>query len=330
MNVVTAISYDVADKLPPRARDRFLSLRQSAADTHAVLRPIIEQLSDLFPEKQRHERRLKLITGPGYSLDKDAIQVKLAQADLDRCTETIARLKTVEKERSARWHAAAQTERIVEDWLGSGVPRGCTIVDHEPIDAAALLKKNETLIDAVERVRRRGREIAADLNRVRTAPHPSADRKLAMRQQVDALAELAAPHVSASIAIGSPIEFPTENVRVDVHNAPGAVGFTDVPNALGLLCWLHRDALISKLDSEIDAEADDAIALNDADRAKQEAVILGDIVSNDRDECALIELGAKQGIVIEHRADVSPLALLGLSLVTPTRGLVAKLIGSQS
>jgi hypothetical protein len=34
-----------------------------------------------------------------------------------------------------------------------------------------------------------------------------------------------------------------------------------VPDTLALLAWLHRDALVKRLEAEIDAESDDAAAL---------------------------------------------------------------------
>jgi hypothetical protein len=84
------------------------------------------------------------------------------------------------------------------------------------------------------------------------------------------------------------------STQVDVYSAPRTLGFFEQRDALALLAWFDKDRLIARLDAALDEEADDAIALNDVDRAKQEATILGDIVSNDRNEVALIELAAKQ------------------------------------
>jgi hypothetical protein len=36
----------------------------------------------------------------------------------------------------------------------------------------------------------------------------------------------------------------------------------------------------------------------------------------ERDECALVSIAHSQNLPIEHRADVSPIALLGVELVT--------------
>jgi hypothetical protein len=56
------------------------------------------------------------------------------------------------------------------------------------------------------------------------------------------------------------------------------------PDVLALLCWLHRDTLIARLESEIDIEADDANALTDEQRAIREAELLRDMLATERAE----------------------------------------------
>jgi hypothetical protein len=54
-------------------------------------------------------------------------------------------------------------------------------------------------------------------------------------------------------------------------------------------------------------------------RQKAEAEVMGDLLAVERDECALVWQAQAQGLPCEHRADVSPVALLGLRLVTAPR-----------
>ena len=49
------------------------------------------------------------------------------------------------------------------------------------------LDKGETVLDAIERHRRRGSELKADLNRIRSAPYPSSHCKAQMRAQIEEL-----------------------------------------------------------------------------------------------------------------------------------------------
>jgi hypothetical protein len=67
------------------------------------------------------------------------------------------------------------------------------------------------------------------------------------------------------------------------------------------------------LEEEIDATADDASALTDTQREKQEQALLDQILIAEREECALIEMAAADGTMIAYRPDTSPLAVLGLA-----------------
>lgn len=51
------------------------------------------------------------------------------------------------------------------------VPAGTVIAMHPTVEPE--LRKGETVIDAIERVRRRGRELQADLNKIRASSWPS-------------------------------------------------------------------------------------------------------------------------------------------------------------
>ena len=92
-----------------------------------------------------------------------------------------------------------------------------------------------------------------------------------------------------------------------------------MPDVAGLLAWALKDALIKKLDAEIDSEADDAAALGHEERQRREAEVLGDLLSVEREEASLVWRGQSEGLPCEHRADCDPLAILGCRLVTVPR-----------
>jgi hypothetical protein len=74
--------------------------------------------------------------------------------------------------------------------------------------------------------------------------------------------------------------------------------------------------LIAALDREINTEADDPAALSHEARQKAEAEVQSDLLAVERDESALVFKAWTDGLPCEHRSDCSPLALLGLRLVT--------------
>jgi hypothetical protein len=80
-----------------------------------------------------------------------------------------------------------------------------------------------------------------------------------------------------------------------------------------------QNALIKRLDELIGAEADDGAALSHEQRQQAEAEVMGDLLAVERDEVALTWQAQAQNLPIEHRADINPVALLGLRLITTPR-----------
>ena len=81
----------------------------------------------------------------------------------------------------------------------------------------------------------------------------------------------------------------------------------------------HKDALIKRLDDEISSEADDAAAMSHEARQKAEAEVMAELLDIERQEAALTWSAIEQGLPVEFRADVSPLAILQVQLVTVPR-----------
>ena len=99
------------------------------------------------------------------------------------------------------------------------------------------------------------------------------------------------------VELDGPVEFQTQRVQSAVHNAQqGAV-----------------------VDREIAAEADDKAALTHADREVCTAEVMGDLIDIERQEASAVWLAQSQGLPVEHRSDISPLALLGVRLITAPR-----------
>ncbi len=143
-----------------------------------------------------------------------------------------------------------------------------------------------------------------------------------MREQVEALAMQGAPSVSNLVEHAGPVEFPTKRLESEVFAEPRALAFAEVADAVALTCWLHKDALIKRLDAaEIDSEADDKAALTPEAREQQEAVLMGDLLDIERQEASLVWRGQSEGLPCEHRADCSPQAVLQVRLVTVPRAI---------
>jgi hypothetical protein len=119
--------------------------------------------------------------------------------------------------RSETWGAASQTLSGVETWLRDGRPHGTTLLDYDGPEPK--LAKGESLTDAIERLRRRGRELKADLHRIRSAPYPSAHVRAKIKQEVEALATRGKPIVSDAVEHDRGLVWPTQALQGTIINA---------------------------------------------------------------------------------------------------------------
>jgi hypothetical protein len=317
---------DPVDALPGEAsRSRLLALRQRAMDTRAVWLPLSDELRDLRTEKQKTDIRLKQLKmrmgNAGPELSDDDPQVRDVRKKIERIDSEIARLSNLEQARGAILHACGMVLRNAEDWLRNGRPGGTVIIEAAAIDVADVLKKGERLVDALERTRHRLRELDADRHRINSAPYPSVDAKKRLRDQIDSIANRAVPDVSALVEHNGELGWPrTEAVLPLVAMGKDGAIFGnaqgDVADVLGLFAWLHRPALLKALDGLIDSEADDDHAMSMTDREIKLAEIERDRLVIERQEAALVWHGQAQGESVEHRADASPAAVLGIALQT--------------
>jgi hypothetical protein len=314
--------HDVIEWLPEERKDLFRKLRQRATDAHRLI-PEFEQIREASMAKIDAANSLKRLTdhpqdfGRGLS-ETDPLAVA-AQKHLDKMTADYKRLTGLQEVRTAAWQAASQALAACEAWLRDGRPHGTVLEDFDGPEP--MLAKGESgLLDAVENRRRRGRELKADLHRIRSAPFPSSYCKAQMRAEIEALAMRGAPDVTNLIEHDGKIIWPTLRVQVQVLNAtPGAIGFVEMLDTVAMDAWRHKSELIAALDDEINTEADDPAALTHEARQKAEAEVMGDLLDVERQEAALTWLAQSQALPVEFRPDCSPLAILQVQLITVPR-----------
>jgi len=313
--------FDPIELLPPSAADKLRALRQRASDAHAVV-PEFETIREASMTKIEAANALKRLSDHpqdgGFNLPPTDARVIVAQKHLDKMTDDFERLQELQKGRSGQWQAASGALSNTETGLRSGLPGGTTLQswDGEP----PSLNKNEGLLDAISRLQRRGRDLKATLHQIRSSCLPKSYCIQRAREMAEALVMRGTPDVSMLIEHDGDIIWPTIRVQSEViGTAQRALAFHDAIDVVGLFAWLHRDALIAALDREIASEADDKAALTPEARQKAEAEVMADLLAVERDECALVWQAQAQGLPVEHRADISPLALLGVVLVTVPR-----------
>jgi hypothetical protein len=317
--VHTAPAFDVANLLPPAASERLLQLRQRAKDSHALV-PRFEDVRTASMARIEAENALKrLVSHPqdfGFNLKPDDRRVIEAQKLVDKLTADLERLKQLQEVRAAAWQSSSRALSACEGFLKDGRPGGTALVDWDGPELQ-LLKGEKGLLDAVENRRRKVREIRADLARIAAAPFPSAYCKERLREMVDQLAQRGGPDVTLLLEHDADVVWPTLRVQVQVFNAqPGAVGYAEIPDMLAIEAWRNKEALIKRLEAEIDSNSDDSASLTHKARQKREAELMGDLRAAEYEEAALVWRGQSEGLPCEHRADCDPCAILQIRMIT--------------
>jgi hypothetical protein len=305
--------------LPPSVLERLQACQDRAESLHRLL-PTSEERGELGIERMKASRRLKQLQDhphdQGHGLLDNDHRVIAQKQLVDQLTGDLDRLNARYERARALWEPAARIRKVVEDWV-RGLPPGTTVED-APTSEAKANGKAEDLLGGLEKLRRRARELRADLHRVESAPQLSAVAKQRMVEQVEALAVRGRPTVSLLIEHADrEILWPQTNIQSMIYGAQTpSFAAAETPDTLALFAWLHRDRLVAALEAEIDGEADDAAALSHEDRERQAAEIQSDLLELEREESALVWRGLSSGMPVEHRADCGPQAILGARLVT--------------
>jgi hypothetical protein len=315
--------HDVADNLPPSARETLLRLRERRDELAAVGRDLADEYAALHAEHRAATDHLHELTDASAAaragqrpLADDAPAVMKAKAALADIEARRDRLKDRLDANKHRRQEVGQLLDRTETWLKE-LPAGA-LKPHAAVTAKP--KRGETVLATIERLREDLAQLRADVHEVRSAPYPLAQARAVIEEQVDELARAGRPDVWPVIEHGEPVRFRQTTNRVMVlGNAAGggkvlsSAGIAPVtgPDTLALFAWMHRDELIARLHAEAEALADDGAALSDVERAGREHELRARILEGERIECALIAQAA--GDAPAYRPQTDPRALLALS-----------------
>jgi hypothetical protein len=176
--------------------------------------------------------------------------------------------------------AASQLLAQLRDWLAS-LPREVRLTSAE--SPSATPRQGETPLAAIQRVRQEIDARRSELARIRSAPRPRTDIVAELRERVHALAARGRPRLDAPPA--------------------------DRPDAVSLACWLDPERVIARLESELPGDAGDAVTA-----ARSSSDVAAELLELERQEESLVE----QAQHVDRRWRASPLAVLGLTVVSPT------------
>ncbi|RWI90527.1 MAG: hypothetical protein EOR22_23580 [Mesorhizobium sp.] len=315
---------DLADRLPPAARAKMLRLREAKIAARDLALPMFDRIREVrldrvkawadftkreesFTHNYNHIYRHYQELPPEGKQEQAAVdQAKVKVARLD---EEIARLEAQNEAKQRRSQAlGALIDNNLERFLGSLQP-GTRIAAFDGI--APKLRKGETAIAAIERIRSERAALLADLSELQGRPITAAAAKARLRAEIAALASAGRPSVLSLADHGEPVGW--KHTRLELRRSADMQGYVTglSIDALGLIAWAFGDELIALLDAEIDA-TDTSAGISDEDRGAAEFQITASLQSLEREEEALIEMAEAQGQMVERRADADPAAVLGI------------------
>ena len=266
------------NNLPTQAASKLGSLADSASEAQAVANSTMDRIREL----------------------EHGIYNNPNGDRAEEWKQELTRLTARRSAQQARFAALTSTVTAIRTWL-SGLPANVAFEVVEP--PALALKDNETLAEAVERIRG---EIAAtqrEIARVSNAGLP-----------VDEIKAQAQDYVNGLVGHGRP------SIQCD-HNAAFTVsapshGWTGSRSSslIAMLAWLDPQRLLQRLNTEIDADAaaTDKLRLTPNERGTLLSTLSQVLDDLERTEEALIEKAGDAGHVIERRNDASPAAILGV------------------
>jgi hypothetical protein len=313
-------------RLPKAAKDKLRGLRRDKDDKWLEWRAVADDQRQAWDDKRDAEARLKILTGgrpdsPWHhptqyaihnKLDNDHPEVVAQLEKLETAKDNIERLRPIVEGRAQRWNDLGRLVTSVESYLSDALQGIQGTIPLFKGNAPAR-QKRETPSDAVERCRKRLRELNADRHRIRSAPWPSAEAKRRARAEINKVAERGQPNVAPLIETGEGSIAWAERPITDMIIGGRPIAHYGDPRGFPLLVWLHRDTIVARLEHEIDLTADDDHALTAEQRIQQLSAIDRERLAIQREEEHWVCVAIEDGATIARRPLADPRAVLGLA-----------------
>lgn len=300
------------DKLPEPARERVAVLQRAYDDLRSLGRAHMDEISEVQLQLSAARQQLAVLTDRGASMragDGNIYpdhhpSVQQATALVAKHERKLAEIEAASSDRKAKRHVVGTLFHAIEAYAAA---HGGQLSLHKtpPKPKTGLLEGKE---GALRRLRSEREALVEQLRSVHNAPASAAERKAAMRHQITKLAESGEPVIGTD---GS-VRLPETTLRAQVMGHAAlpqqgqaevrATSYTPTINAPAVFAWLHRDALIKRLEAEIDATSSGAMTAEQ--RAKKERELKDAILSIERQEVMLAE------DVFLLRPDTDPRAFL--------------------
>ncbi|QKC91035.1 hypothetical protein EB230_23470 [Mesorhizobium sp. NZP2234] len=294
----------VAEYLPAPGAERYRTLLDSKQEAWILAIGGREEVDDKRTAIQQHQIRLKHLADefPTQTVADDH------PSKID-CDKNIARLKADIDRIEARRAPHIERQNAIGQALNS-VDKYLTYAQISEMRPAADVRigKADTLAIMADRIA----SIRNDVFDMVSKPWPSADAKARATAEIDFLAGKGKIEVGQSIQYRGQMAWPhIEDVtlRGFGRGMGDMYDVRQVASSTAIMCWLFRDAFIAKVHAEIDAAANDDIALDAEQRTAELARLNGRLLAEERVLGAIVWRDAAFHLI---PADLDPRALLGI------------------
>lgn len=287
-------------RLPARARNKYRALQALVDDARALQGASQERGKGLDETIYHLEMRLDRLDPRG---EKD--EIKAVKEELEAAKQA---LNTLTEQRDKRNAARANAEQVLAQLQPfvmalTDVDRRHQVGRLRPVtEANYKLKKGETIIDAVERLRSEIGRIQSEIGRLRQAPLPPNEIKNKIRYEVDKLAQAGAPTLRVD---GGKVNLTFPDMVLFSEGAKMA----PEKSATQLMAWMFRDELLDRLLEGVD-NIEGGIPLSE--RAPREAELRTRMLTLEHEEEHFVEQAQAAGLECHRRVSASPFALLGI------------------
>jgi hypothetical protein len=296
--------WGLLDRLPLEARRKYRAIVAMKQDVEAVLRNNME----------RGKEMESMLAG---------VDTRLVRCDPKTDAHSIAKLKkereslrmeldALEQIRAVKNTVRSNLDQTISQLRDIAIPR--LVGERSPPlcahSVSAHPQPNETLKDAINRVRRAIRVKQIEYANLKAAPLPPADIRAAIVKQVDQLADRGRPALNLD-AGKVEISWPDMPLFANTGQAIGAPS----GSATRLLCWLFHDDIVAALTNGID-QVQGGVSTDT--RQCRIAELEREILEFEYEEESLVEQALADGMECHRRFECNPLAVLGIAFDEPT------------
>jgi hypothetical protein len=262
--------------IPQAAVRKLDALRQAADDKRALAEVAKKQRADA-------EGRVQML-----------LNSRASEVDLAKAAAAVEAAQQLVQSRYRTWEDAEQLVARLNTWVNE-LPRGTVV---EPAEASSM-DVNGQPRQVVGELRRRIGLLAAQYHHIKLAPAPLDDAKAQARELVRVMGQRGRPPTVHT-------QFGKVTIdqwdRAQQHGQPS---FS--PQIIEALCWVAPDAVIAKLDTELEAAAARSTSSRDVlplhERAPRLAEIERQVLDLELAEELVIERAHGEGVEIARRPE---------------------------